>query len=283
MSSRMSCAQVTEHVVAYAWEALDPEERIAVQGHCSECPDCDARLAAARRVVGLLDEALPRVEPPTELRARVLQAVASSAPVDPGAIGSERFTASREADPRVGPHGQRGWRSTPVFRWLLGPSIPPLAAAAVVLVVPLLTWAFLVRPYYEARLSAVQAELARLEEQLAADERIEWTIRSPTTRTIALSPATGSGQAALMFDPERRWGMLIAQHLEPMPVDWAYHVWLVGGGQRLHVGSFTPDDQATGYLLLPDPLPIADPQRIEITRGPTAHPDAGELEFTASF
>ena len=285
MSSRMSCADVTEHVVAYAWEVLEPAERMAVEGHRSECLDCDARLVAAQRAIRLLDEALPRVEPPPELRARVLEAVATTTPIDRGSmIGSEPFTASREASPRAGSHSQRAWRSTRLLRWLLRPSIrPALVPAAVALVAPLLTWAVLIRPYYEARLSAVQAELARPEERLAADERIEWTIRSPTTRTIALSAATSSGRGSLLFDPESGWGMLIAQHLEPMPADWEYHVWLVGDSQRAYIGSFKPDDRATGYLLLPDPLPIADPERIEITRGPAARPDAGELEFIATF
>ena len=79
---------MTEHptqddLVAYSVGALDPHEEQAVAEHVAACERCESELAHLAPAVGVLAESVEQVQPPPELRERLMATVrAEAAPAE---------------------------------------------------------------------------------------------------------------------------------------------------------------------------------------------------------
>jgi anti-sigma-K factor RskA len=69
---------------AYAVDALDDIERAAFERHLAECAECQAEVASLRETAAMIAESTT-VEPPAELRDRVLAGIATVRPLPPEA------------------------------------------------------------------------------------------------------------------------------------------------------------------------------------------------------
>jgi anti-sigma-K factor RskA len=67
------CAEIDELIGPFALDALDPEERLLVLEHLSECRNHDTELAAHREVAALLPMAIEEMPPPSRLRGSLLR------------------------------------------------------------------------------------------------------------------------------------------------------------------------------------------------------------------
>lgn len=91
---------VTEHdrwrdeLAAYLLGALEPGEAAGLERHLAGCEECREELAWLRPAVQLLPEAVERVEPAPELRARLMEQVRSEADHPPAP------SMEREHEPR---------------------------------------------------------------------------------------------------------------------------------------------------------------------------------------
>lgn len=69
-----------KHVLAllpvYALGCLDNDEAQLVSNHIRCCPDCQAELRAYQAVVDALALAIPLIEPPPDLKTRLLRRIA---------------------------------------------------------------------------------------------------------------------------------------------------------------------------------------------------------------
>ena len=72
MSDRERHESRGDEIAAYLLGALEGDERAELVGHLEDCPDCQAELRWLRPAVQLLPESVPLVEPPRELRGRIL-------------------------------------------------------------------------------------------------------------------------------------------------------------------------------------------------------------------
>ena len=72
-------ASWAESLGAYALGALPEDERAKLERHLQECPSCRRELAELQAAVDVLPGAAPPVQPPPELRARIVTAVESEA------------------------------------------------------------------------------------------------------------------------------------------------------------------------------------------------------------
>lgn len=77
-----------ENLIAYSLGALDPEEQRGVESHAPGCRRCTRELEALSPAVAVLGESVEQLEPPPELRERVLsivreEAAAREAPAAP--------------------------------------------------------------------------------------------------------------------------------------------------------------------------------------------------------
>jgi anti-sigma-K factor RskA len=88
-----------DDLVAFALGALEPSEERAVEAHTPSCARCTRELEALVPTVAVLGESVEQLEPPPELRERVLAEVRADV---------ARSQAEREAAPRR--PARRGWR-----------------------------------------------------------------------------------------------------------------------------------------------------------------------------
>jgi anti-sigma-K factor RskA len=88
-----------DDLVAFALGALEPAEERAVGAHAPTCARCTRELEALTPAVGVLGESVEQLEPPPELRERVLAEVRADV---------ARSAAEAEPAPQRPP--RRGWR-----------------------------------------------------------------------------------------------------------------------------------------------------------------------------
>ena len=88
-----------DDLVAFALDALEPGDQREIEAHTLSCARCTRELEALVPAVALLGESVEQLEPPPELRERVLAEVRA----DVARSGAERETTARR--PR-----RRGWR-----------------------------------------------------------------------------------------------------------------------------------------------------------------------------
>jgi anti-sigma-K factor RskA len=106
-------------LAAYSLGALDEEENAAMERHLAGCGRCRDELLWLQPAIDLLPESVTQLEPPPELRARLLAEVRSdAAELEAPAAG---WDARRTAPPR---RRRAGWRD-----FLLRPAIALTAVA----------------------------------------------------------------------------------------------------------------------------------------------------------
>jgi anti-sigma-K factor RskA len=110
-----------DELAAYLLGALEPGEAAELERHLAGCEECRADLEWLRPAAQTLPEAVERVEPPRELRARVMAEIEAGAERDGARHGH-----------RGAPAGGYGRR---LLVWLRGPSLRPVAGLAAVLAI----------------------------------------------------------------------------------------------------------------------------------------------------
>jgi anti-sigma-K factor RskA len=88
-----------DEVAAYVLGALEPGEALELERHLESCPDCRAELRWLRPAVDLLPSRVERLEPPSGLRAKIVDQARS----EPGPAASSAGELSTT--------GRRGWFS----------------------------------------------------------------------------------------------------------------------------------------------------------------------------
>lgn len=95
-----------DDLVAFALGALQPREAQAIEAHAPGCARCTRELEALVPAVAVLGESVEQLEPPPELRERVLAEVRADA---------DRAAAEREAPRRARPRRWRGLLARPAI------------------------------------------------------------------------------------------------------------------------------------------------------------------------
>jgi anti-sigma-K factor RskA len=124
VSSGTEHREFSESLAAYALGALPGEESARVREHLAGCHECRAELEWLRAAVDALPPSVPQVEPPPELKSRVMEIVESE---------SSLLRAAGEAADRPEPPARRR-------RWWPGlsglrPSVVLVAACAAAVIV----------------------------------------------------------------------------------------------------------------------------------------------------
>jgi anti-sigma-K factor RskA len=88
-----------DDLVAFALDALEPGDERQIEAHTPGCARCTRELEALVPAVAVLGESVEQLEPPPELRERVLAEVRADV---------ARSAPQRETTPR--PSRRRGWR-----------------------------------------------------------------------------------------------------------------------------------------------------------------------------
>ena len=73
----MKCEQAEEFLPAHALDALEGEDAAELEEHLEGCPACRLALEGHRRVVLHLPETVPQVDPPADLKGRLMARIDS--------------------------------------------------------------------------------------------------------------------------------------------------------------------------------------------------------------
>ena len=107
MSGEHEHHEVFESLGAYALGALPTHEKARIAAHLGTCPICAEDAEALERTALLLLEDVPAVDPPAELRDRIMAVVESEAALLRAAAGDSPVPRPRE---------RRSWLPAPMLR-----------------------------------------------------------------------------------------------------------------------------------------------------------------------
>jgi anti-sigma factor RsiW len=180
---------------AYALDALEPgAERDRFAHHLNRCQSCASEVRGFREVATALAFAAA-VEPPPELRERVMTAVARTRQLPP------------EIKTHARPRRSRAW--APWVPWLSG----VVAAAGIVIAVVF----GLAQAHTQQELNQARAQNQAIAEVLAAPDA-----KLLTSRT------TVGGVAIVVLTAEKRQLVVSTTGLPPPPAGHVYQLWLIG-------------------------------------------------------
>lgn len=222
-----------DRIPDYALDLLDEAEIPEFVAHLDTCDECRSELVSFRQVVDGLGLAVPAVDPPLDLKARMLASLPVTAPME------TPVQASPPASLRV--------RLSRLFqRNLLVWSSVGLVAILLLGISNLFLW----QQINELRAASAPPVTALRVVNLAGTE--------------AAPLATG----VLVISEDGRHGALIADLLPSLPEGFQYQVWLIRDGVRTSAGIFSVNPEGYGVVYLKSPEPLVNYPAFGVTIEP---------------
>lgn len=234
--------QQRELLAGYVLADLTPTETALVEQQLAQDPTLATELQQVNAAFSWLAFATPALEPPAELRDRLLAQV--------NALQSLPTTDAPESAPRSAPSPvpfpQPKTHQGDRFRKRL---VPPTIAWGFVGSMAAVLIAGLGFSNYRLQqdLVTAQAEAQRYRETVAM-------LQQPNNRMLSLQPVsdTHTSSGSLVIVPHSDMAMLTLQNLDNPPDGMVYRMWAFVDGQKVDCASFMPD--ASGQVVLQVPL-----------------------------
>jgi hypothetical protein len=246
------CFEIQPQLAAYALG--EAEAQTELLDHLAVCPACQRDLRAYMQVAQVLPYTAPDATPPSELRERIVAAVAE-------ANAPDKRSSAGDPDPR--PAHQTSDR-TPAARWRW-PVFRPAWVLALATIVALLGWNITL----QRQLSAQAAQIRNSREGW---QTMTALLNDPNIHWYALSGAGASGH--FWATPSGQVGCLVVQNLPPLAEGQVYQVWLTHGSERVDGGTFEGRN-GSGWVLVRVDEQLADYDTVGVTiepRGGSAAP-----------
>ena len=267
-----------EYLEAFALNALEAEEELAVTDHVDQCDTCSAIVEDALRVLTFLSETMSTATPSDELRARILDSI------EPGAPAAQRVSVSRSQPPRS--WARVTWVSrSRVIRYLT----PATAVLAVVAIAVAMT----LNVQLATQVGDVQSENTQLRRQLDESmattsalarsssamsqvrgdlqrwQETSYVLAQPGNQTVVLTAARPEvdSKGVMILSEDGREAVLMASDLAQPQPDSVYHVWLTRGGQWYWAGELDIDDRGWGTMPLRSPDSLLQYDTVQISMG----------------
>ncbi len=210
-----------QDLAAYALGVLEDADRVRVEAHVQNCPDCASELSEYRAVISMLPPARDSEQAPGE----AWEAVAA------------RIRGRDETKPR-GVAGA-GW----LGRWMGGARVfqPALSAILAAVAIGLIAWN-----------ASLQVQLSHRQTTITTPETASGEI------TVELTgPSVTSGLGGHLFmSGDRQKGGLVVAGLPVLPSGRSYEIWFIRADQgRAPAGTFSVDSfgQAVAKVAVPQP------------------------------
>jgi anti-sigma-K factor RskA len=219
--------QFADDLSLYALGALQGEERLAVENHLKDCPDCRRELAQLQGDMALLALSTSGPKPPLRSRERLMAAIAK----EPRRI-PVRFVK------------RKAWWA--VLEWA--------AAAAMVAVVLLLLRQ---NTDLRQRVAALNANSAGQQKQLLQAKELIATLTSADAAhfTLVASKTPPQPQGKAIYLRSTSTLVFLASNMPELPPQKTYELWLIPtSGAPIPAGLFRPDTHGSAALIKP-PLP----------------------------
>jgi anti-sigma factor RsiW len=257
-----------DDLAAYAVDALEPAERLAVDDHLAHCSACSAELAGHREALGALAAVEP---PPPEVWQDIAAAIGAPGLPDPHtgrrvmavrdeSASSRPLDEGSEDDDRVAP--VTSLAGAPRVRARRPSSLRWVAAAAVLVAVA----GFAGLLGFALGSSSDDADIGSLAQQAADD---------PNGVLATLADTEGRPVARVVADEDGAFVLMDA--LEDLPEGQAYQLWSVGGPEPVSLGMLGRDGTNTVAFRLPPTI-----RELAITVAPTSGDSTPSGEFQAS-
>jgi anti-sigma-K factor RskA len=208
---------VNESLAAYALDCLDEDEKEIVTRHLAQCAECRAELGNYQDVAALLPFAGELVDPPPNLKARLMAQVQSRSPSNPPIIASSTWFDRLLRWSR---------RSAPLWGTV------SLALVIMLGISNLLLW---------SQIRQIQATRPPQMQFV----RMSGTQSAPAAEGVIVISADGDH------------GTLVVDKLPPLQTGQQYQLWLIDNGQRINGGVFSVDPDGYGSLWVKSPRPLA--------------------------
>jgi len=217
-----------DQVGAYVLDALEPAERQIFEEHLKDCPECREEVLELYPVVDILPLAIEYVEPPRDLRDRIVAAVNDRdvrPPVLTAIEGGRSQPQSREPRAR-----RTGWSAL-------------LAVAAVLAIAALGTWNLQLRNQVQSHGQTVALQQKIVTAQLQG-------------ASVAMMTSTShkAGVSAQLVIPRGgQHSYLAVQGLPANPTNKVYQVWGMPNGAQgppVSMGTFHYNGSSTAYVEL---------------------------------
>ncbi len=237
--------EIQELIPAYVLDSIVDADRTRVARHLAQCDICTGVAASLRPVADLLPLAVPQVDPPADLKYRVLAATIPKARAAPASSFIARLSA-----------GLGDFFRAPVF-----------SAVALVLVIALALWNVSLQNQMAQQAAFNQQVLSEVTRQRALVSTIAYADSQP--RQMQATDAAPKAVGRLFTAPELNALALIIYDMPPLPQGKVYQFWLINpSGDRTSGGTFTVDEKGRGWLLIRAPKPMSDYQSVGITEEP---------------
>jgi anti-sigma-K factor RskA len=229
-----------EMLALHALSALDGSEERELQEHLETCALCRHESEQWQATAAALAYVAAPVEPPAELRERILKRIRTedqATPAEPARV----LEFSRPASPTRAP-------------------LPWFAAIAAAIIFVALSAGLIV---LSRENRAAQRELARLSQtlteqtqQLALENKIVQALTAPGTRAAELAGTKDAPNAHAVLAVDRQSGraILVARGLPAPPSGKAYQLWFIASGKPPVPGRVFSTD-AAGNAVIEDQLP----------------------------
>jgi Anti-sigma-K factor rskA/Putative zinc-finger len=287
--STLTCDQVRDLAEGFVLGALDPVQIHDVRDHLASCDQPHPEMDELGGVVPHLAESVEPVEPPVELKGRIMAAIdaelragqradaAADRLISSLGAGSIRPAAAVEAvqatpaSPStlsVSPApidlaAERARRRSPV-RWLA-------AIAAVLVIAALGAWNI-----------GLSGQLTTAQQQQAAVDRVLAVAQEPGGQAAILAPGAAGGPAGLAAVARDGSFALAIHGLPATSGSQVYEAWVIApSGTPVPVGSFAVGSDGTGALTAAQ-VPVAPGLTVGLTREATAGATTPTLPMVVS-
>ena len=247
----LTCDDVRELAASFVLGALDEDEADAVRAHVATCTDPHAELAELGSVLTALAESVPVVQPPAELKGRILAAAAadiegraSLAPVTtapattaPATTAPATTTPATSETPAPTPFPSATERQQRAAG-RAGPGIWILRIAAVLAIALLGGWNLL--------LQGQLGEARTYEQNVAA---VLAVAGQPGSLTAVLTATGGQGPAGLAAVASDGSVRIAMRELPATTGTQVYETWVIGGdGVPRALGGFRVGPTGVAYF-----------------------------------
>jgi hypothetical protein len=218
------CDSVRALIPEYAFGLSDAAEIRLVEANLANCADAASDLNAFRQIQVEMRASVAQIEPPAQLRERLMTAIEKPAlAADPRAV-RRRISAA----------------------WLLA------AAALLALILTNVYWANRVDDLNRQQ-SQLVAELSAQQNKafvLTSTTNLRW-VRLPAPQPVSQNVGGGGPTpvAFMMWNATSDTGLLYVTGLPKLQSGMTYQLWLTRGEALVSAGTFHVDDQGKGSLL----------------------------------
>lgn len=240
------CNELEELYPAYALDAIETPDRQRVESHISDCSNCAQIVAGYRAVADCLPYSVPQVEPPADLKYRVLAA----------------------ALPKTKSPAMPAWRDN--FARSLSNLLrsPAWSAAALVLAIALGIWNVSLQNQITQQAAINQQIQSDLTRNRALVSMMAYAQNEP--KAVQATDAAPKAVGRLVAAPELNSLALIVYDMPALEDQRVYQVWLIDpAGGRTSGGIFTVDERGRAWVLIRAPQSLDHYQGIGVTIEPT--------------